>query len=107
MRELVRLADRKESFDRLGVRLFAVAVASVEDLAGLQEKLGERVTLLADPAGTMVERFSMIDHKPMPKRRMARSGTFYIDAKGVVRRRWLPGRYHQRPDPDAILTALR
>ena len=107
MRELVRLADRKESFERLGVRLFAVAIASVEDLAGLQETLGERVTLLADPDGAMVEGFSMIDKQPMPKRRMARAGTFHIDARGMVAGRWLPGQYHQRPDPDAILAALR
>lgn len=89
------------------MRLFAVAIASVEDLAGLQEELGERVTLLADPEGAMVDGFSMIDHHPLPKRRMARAGTFHIDAQGRLRHRWLPGSYRERPDPDAILAALR
>ena len=69
--------------------------------------MGGEVALLADPAGRAVDRFGMRDADPVPPRPMARAGTFLIDRDGKVRRRWLPDRYHERPEPERILATLR
>ena len=79
----------------------------VEELEDLQETVGEAVALLADPGGGAVDAFGMRDPDPFPPKGQARSGSFLIDARGVVRHRWLAARYHERPDPGAILERLR
>lgn len=108
MRELVRLADYKHAFDRLGLRVFALMAESEEDLGDLQTDLGGAITVLADPAATAIERFGMLDPDPFPpNRRLARSGIFFIDPKGVVRFRWLVANYREATDPEEILRALR
>jgi peroxiredoxin len=89
------------------VRIFALSVDPPAELKDLQEKVGETVTLLADPEGAAVETFGMRDPAPFPPGDQARSGSFLIDAKGVVRHRWLPAHYHERPAPSAILERLR
>jgi peroxiredoxin len=73
----------------------------------LQERVGDGVTLLADPEGVAIDRFGMRDPDPVPPRPMARAGTFLIDRDGNVRRRWMPEHYHERPDPERILARLR
>jgi len=107
VRELGRLAERKGEFDRLGVTVYAIAIDDPADLAELQEELGEAVTLLADPGGQAVSSFNMMDPKPFPARTQARAGTFWIDRDGVLRERWLPRNYRERPDPDEILGKIR
>lgn len=77
-----------------------------EKLEGFQQKLGGGVTLLADPGGTVTKAWGMLDENPVPKRGIARSGTFYVDARGILRNRWLPTHYHSRPDADEILAAV-
>jgi peroxiredoxin len=89
------------------VRLFALCQDEARDLEALQETVGHGVTLLVDPAGEAIDSFGMRDPDPVPPRPMARAGTFLIDRDGNVRRRWLSGRYHERPDPERILAALR
>ena len=85
----------------------AIALQSREDLADLQEDLGDGVTLLADPTGEAIEAWGMRDLAPVPPRPMARAGTFLVDPKGVVRSHWLKRAYHERPGPDEILEQLR
>ena len=87
--------------------MFALAIAPVEDLTDLQSDLGEAITLLADPEGQAVSAFGMIDPSPFPSMTVARSGTFYVDRKGRIGARWLPDSYRTRPDPDAVMAAVR
>ena len=91
----------------MGVRVYALSTDPPEKLEGFQEKLGEGVTLLADPAAKATKAWGMLDKTPFPKRGIARAGTFYVDARGVLSSRWLPTHYHSRPDADEILAALR
>jgi peroxiredoxin len=102
VRELVQLADRKDDFQRLGTDVFAIAVGPVEKLYDLQERLGDGVTLLADPEGSAVKAFGM--HHRFG---LARAGTFLIDRGGRVSYRWLTGNYRKRPAPDEILAKAR
>ena len=102
MRELVGLAERKEDFKRLGVELYAIAAQPVEKLAPLQEKLGDAITLLADPDGTAVATFGMLERFGL-----ARSATFLLDREGKVGRRWVADNYRKRPTVDDILAAAR
>jgi len=87
--------------------VFALAIATPDDLADLQADLGDAVTLLADPEGQAVEAFGMIDPSPFPPRTLARSGTYYVDRNGQISARWLPESYRSRPDPDEVVAALR
>ena len=107
MRELGELAELSGEFRRLGARLYAIAHQDRDALAELQSDLGDGITLLADPEGKAIVAFGMLDPSPVPPRPMARAGVFLISREGVIERRWLPGRYHQRPAPDEILRALR
>ena len=107
MRELVQLADRAEEFEQLGTRLFAISTEPREKLTDLQERLGDKVTLLSDPDGKAVEAFGMIDPGSMPKKGMARSGTFLLERDGTVRHSWIAETYRSRPTPDEILDRLR
>ena len=107
MRELVGLADRREEFARLGVHVFGLAIDEPGDLTELQERLGEAVTLLADPSGQAVSGFDMIDPDPFPDRVQARAGTFWIDRDGRLRFRWLTDSYRERPKPEEILAKIR
>ncbi len=93
-------------FARLGVDLYAIAIEKREDLEDLQESLGTAVTLLADPDGVAVEAFGVMDPDPIPPQPLARSATFFIDQEGVVRYRWLPRDYRNRPAPDDILRQI-
>lgn len=101
------LADHKEEFARLGVRVFALAVDEPADLAELQERLGDAVTLLADPSGQAVAAFDMLDPDPFPDRVQARAGTFWIDRDGRLRFRWLTDSYRKRPGAEEILAKIR
>ena len=101
------LADRREQFARFGTRVYALSNQPREKLQDLQEELGLGVTLLSDAEGEAIAIFGMTDPMGMPEPTVARSGTFLIDRKGSVRRRWLTTNYRQRPDPDEILAAAR
>ena len=63
-------------------------------------------TLLADPDGKAARAWDMLDEEPFPKRGIARSGSFHVNARGILRHRWLPTHYHTRADADEILAAL-
>ena len=63
--------------------------------------------MLADPEATAIDRFGMLDPKPFPPGRLARSGIYYIDPKGIARQRWLVDNYRDATDPAEILAALR
>ena len=88
--------------------MFAVIAQRAEKLEGLQEDLGDAITVLADPEAVAIERFGMLDPRPFPPgMRLARSGIYYIDPKGIARRRWLVDNYRDATDPAEILAALR
>lgn len=87
--------------------MFAVCVDDPGSLEELQADLGDGVTLVADPLGTVTKSFGMLDPLGFPKKLLARSGTFLIDHEGVVRQRWLPVAYRLRPNADDILAAVR
>ena len=103
----MRLADQKEAFSRLGVVVFALAAQPREKLEGLQADLGDAVTVLADPEAQAIAAFGMLDPDPFPKLRIARSGVFLIDRRGVLKEKWLPENYRDRTSPEDILEALR
>ena len=107
MRELGELAGVSAEFRKLGARIYAIAHQDRETLRELQTDLGPGVTLLADPEGKVIVAFGMLDPSPFPPRPMARAGIFLINRDGVIERRWLSDRYHERPDPQEILRALR
>ncbi len=98
MRELVQLAERKDEFARLGIAVYAIAAAPAAALAPLQEKLGDGVTLLADPEGKAVDSFGMLE-----KNGLARAATFLLDREGRVGYRWLAENYRKRPLPEDVL----
>ena len=102
MRELVQLAERKDAFARLGVAVYAIAAGPAEALKPLQEKLGDGVTLLADPEGKAVTAFGMLERNGL-----ARAATFLLDREGRVSHRWLAENYRKRPQPDDILAKAR
>ena len=83
-----------------------MAVDDPERLEELQEELRDGVTLLADPLATATQAFGMLDPLGFPKKFLARAGTFLIDHEGVVKKRWLPGSYRLRPNPEEILNVL-
>ncbi len=89
------------------MRVYALSTDPRKKLEGFQQTLGRGVTLLADPDGSAVRAWGMLDEKPFPKQGIARSGSFHVDARGVLRHRWLPTHYHSRAEPDEILAALR
>jgi len=103
VRELGELADRAESFARLGTRVYAISTREPEDLKGLQEDLGSGVTLLSDPGAVAVSAFGMLD----PRFGFARAGTFLLDRQGRVKYVWLTENYRRRPDPDEVLEKAR
>ena len=92
---------------RLGVKVYAISTAPREELLGLQEELGDGVTLLSDPEGEAIDRFGMLDPSSFPGATIARAGTFSIGADGIVRRVWLPEHVHSRPDADDVIDALK
>ena len=65
------------------------------------------MTLLADPGGSVISAFGMLDPAPVPPRPMARAGLFFINRQGIVERRWLTDRYPERPRVAEILAAVR
>ena len=107
MRELGELAKRGDDFARLGTRVIAICVDAPDALAELQAELGDAVTVVVDPEARAVRAFGMLDPAPTPDRVQARSGTFWIDAAGIVRHRWLPDSYRRRVEPETVLAALR
>jgi peroxiredoxin len=102
VRELVQLAERNDAFARLGVSVYAIAVSPAAALAPLQEKLGDGVTLLADPEGKAVSAFGMLEGNGL-----ARAATFLLDREGRVSHRWLTENYRKRPSPEDILAKAR
>ena len=103
----MQLADRAEEFERLGARLFAISTDPREKLMDLQERLGDKVTLLSDPEGKAVKAFDMIDPGSIPREGLARAGTFLLERDGTVRHSWIPESYRRRPAPAEILARLR
>ena len=87
------------------MRVFGICADSPESLKGLQETLGDAVTLLSDEGASGIERFGMLDESWTGYRK-ARVGSYHLDRTGVVRHRWLPNTTHDRPDPDEILKRL-
>ena len=47
-----------------------------------------------------------MDPNSIPPRPVARSATFFIDREGVVRYRWLPKDYRNRPSARDILKQI-
>jgi len=107
VRELVRLAEKRPAFERLGVRLYALAADSREALADLQAELGAAVTLLADPGGVAARRLGLLDPDPFPDRLVARSATLFFDRDGRLAWAAYPESYRARPEPGAVLRAIR
>ena len=103
----MELAERKSKFDRLGTKVFGIAVADRDALADLQDTLGDNLTLLADPEGKAADAFGVVDTDPLLfGRKLAQSATFYVDKKGRIRYRWLPKSYRTRPNPDDVLKRI-
>jgi len=84
-----------------------VAVEPAERLRELQGKLGDAVTLLADPEGKVCEAYGVLDPAPVPRRRMARSATFLLDRAGLVLACFFPDSYRTAPRPPDVLARLR
>ena len=103
----MQLAEKAGAFARLGTKVYAIAIQGDEELRELQEELGDNVMVLADPEGRATAAFGLIDRSPFPPgMRMARSASVYIDARGVVRYRWLTKNYRRRPTPDEVLRRI-
>lgn len=87
--------------------MFALCIDEPARLEELQEEIGKGVTIVSDALGTATREFGMIDPMGLPKRPLARSGSFLIDHEGKVSARWLPSAYRLRPPVDDILARLR
>ncbi len=103
----MQLAEKSGAFARLGTKICAIAIQRDDELQELQKDLGDGVMVLADPDGRATAAFGLIDRTPFPPgMRLARSASVYIDARGIVRYRWLPKSYRERPEPDELLRRI-
>ncbi len=108
MRELVWLAEKSGEFERLGVRVFALAVEDPAKLQTLQNEFGNRITLLADAEGEAARALGLIDPDPFPPGRiLARAATLFFDRDGRFRWAAYPKSYRARPDTGDVLAAIR
>ncbi len=103
----MELADKRDAWARLGVRVIAFCIDDPDDLKELQDELGFGVTLIADPTAAATKAFGMLDPKPFPDRIQARAGLFWLNTSREVRARWLPDRYRARPDLDEVRATVR
>jgi peroxiredoxin len=85
--------DSTLAFRRAGVEICAIAKADPMSLAYLRGERALGFPLLADPDGTALSRWGMID----------RVGLFLLDRNRVVKQRALG----ERAPPDALLTFVR
>jgi len=85
----------------------ALAVEPVERLRDLQTRLGDAVTLLSDADGKVAEAYGVLDSRPFPSRRMARSATLLIDRAGLLLRCHFPANYRTAPEASDLLDTLR
>lgn len=99
----MQLAERSREFEKLGARVYGLAVAPREALVRLQEELGDGVALLADPEGLVAKRYGVL----LEGGRRARAATFLVNPEGRIWGNWFPDSYRKRPAPDELLAAIR
>jgi len=90
--------------------VLAVVVDDVEQNAKVADQLELSFPILADPELRVIDAYDLRHDDAGPTGSIARSATFVLDARGVVRWRNLTESYRLRPraeDVVAAVTALR
>lgn len=108
MRELVRLRDRYEEFEKAGVAIVAVTTQPADACRPRVERLRLPFPVVSDEDGLLLERTGLRHEGAGPDGSdLFYATAFLVDRGGVVRWRFAPTRLTERASPDEILRAAR
>jgi len=96
--------------DHAGIEAALLAISADPPERGrrLAGRLGAAARVLSDPALGVARRYGVLHPRGGPLRQdVARPATLVIDRDGIVRWISLSANYQVRPDPTAVVEALR
>lgn len=105
-RQISRFAAAADELDALGVPLFVVSTGDVSQFAA-DDRLGALlVTYITDPGGDIIRSLGIAAEHP-DHGVIARPSTVIINSSGVIRYGHVGTHSRDRPEPNAILLAVR
>lgn len=102
----MQLQREIEAFHQRGVRIVAVSIDSVEDIAKMRDSAGASFDFVSDPTGQLIDLLG-VRHEGahFDGGDLAQSASFLVAADGTVLWRQIADNYRTRPEPSEILEA--
>lgn len=94
---------------RLGLNVVIVSYDDAKDAARFAARHDIGFPILSDPKSRIIRAFGVLDAGQAQGSfawGSSRPVTFYVDAQGIIRKRFSEAGYRERPDPGAVLQSV-
>ena len=108
MTELREFAQRRNDFEKVGVRIIGISVDDQEHAREAWEKAGsKKLTILSDPGAEVIRRYGLLHEKGHDEADIAIRTTLLIDPDGRERWRRVSKSVPDIPKADETLTDIK
>lgn len=105
-KEMCAFRDQLAQFNELNAQVYGVSVDSPFSLNVFSQQNGLTFPLLSDFNRDISRSFGVLHEELMGLREISKRSVFVLDAKGVIRYRWVSDDPGQLPDLDVVRSAL-